>query len=84
MPTYQIIKELEKGFCRVLLTADNDESEEQTYPNDPDVLTAAAQHFDAEHKRKDEVANKVEETARLDVQAEKVFEVVDVKENLDA
>ena len=81
MPKFLITKELEKGFCRVTLIADNGKSEEQTYQNDPDVLTAAAQHFDAEHKRVD---TKAEEAGREDKPAAKVFEIVDVAENLDA
>jgi len=84
MPSYKILNELPFGSCEVELTADDGYSEVQRYPLDEKVLALAAQHFDAERKKL--VAPPLDEKAsRLEVKAEvKVFEVVDVPEDLEA
>ena len=76
MASYTILEDLENGRCRVLFTADNGYNEVQEYVNDKNILSNAAQHFDAEQKRLDAGNKEVMENVKLTP--------VEVSENLNA
>ena len=83
MPSYKIVRELDKGFCEVVLMADNGKEEVQTYPNDSAILEKAAQHFDAEHKR---LEAKIEGMESGEMMGEEIVDakIVTVPEDLEA